>query len=451
MNPADSRLPLPPRSLRGWSYTLGGLLVLSGVIGAVIFVFTRDTNTAAAYGARVLLAHALTDSWNPMIVAIEHLRRHPDVPVYSAVFFAGRTKFQYPTSSLLFIDLLQRVTGASWPAIIAALNWMSWCCIWMTGLASWRLFLRSYEDADRPPSEPASDRILLLGAGLALTVAFYPLAQSYVLGQIQTSITLLTALALLAWQRGRKETAALCIGICCAVKPQWAMLLLWGALRREWTLAAVGAATFAGLALAAGVLYGFNHWIDYLSVLSFISQRGEGYYPNQSVNGLMNRLLFNGTNVTWLETWPDFHPVVYAATVGAAVLILGAALTYRIREQAGVRDLALIILSMTMASPIAWEHHYGVLLPIFALLAPIALSERPFGQYSGAYLVIAFVVASQRLDLTNRLANTRFNVLQSYLFFAAAMVLVLLYRSSQPKRVDAARTRGSMASGAGHV
>ena len=35
-------------------------------------------------------------------------------------------------------------------------------------------------------------------------------------------------------------------------------------------------------------------------------------------------VLFNGTNVNWVGTWPDFHPVVYGATVIAAALILGA-------------------------------------------------------------------------------------------------------------------------------
>jgi hypothetical protein len=61
-------------------------------------------------------------------------------------------------------------------------------------------------------------------------------------------------------------------------------------------------------------------------------------------------------------------------------------------------------------------------------VAPICLTEKPFGPYTGLYLMVTFLLASQQLDPTNRLADTPFNVLQSYLFFAAMAVLVLLFR-----------------------
>ncbi len=85
-----------------------------------------------------------------------------------------------------------------------------------------------------------------------------------------------------------------------------------------------------------------------------------------------------------------------------------------------------------MASPIAWEHHYGILLPIFALFAPLCLAQRPFGRCSGWYLLSAFFLTSQRLDLTNRLADTHLNILQSYLFFGALLMLGMLYRQTRP-------------------
>jgi hypothetical protein len=422
-------------SLRGWSYTLWALVLLSVVISTVIFALTHDTHTAAAYGFRFLLALGHQDSWGPMVTAIKQLRDDPDVPLYSKLFFTEQTKFQYPTSSLLFTDFLQRATGASWPTIIAVLNWLSWCCVWVTGVVSWRLFLEGYGGSAGEASPPACQKSFLLWPCLVLSVLFYPLAQSYVLGQIQTSITMLATLALLMWQCGRRITAGGLIGACCAIKPQWAILFLWAALRREYAAAAAGALTWAGLALAAGATYGFVHWIDYVPVLSYISQRGEGYYPNQSINGLINRLLFNSNNLIWNDkAFPNFNPIVYACTVAAAIILVGAALIFRIRENPGGLDFALMILSITMASPVAWEHHYGILLPIVSVLAPLAVSEKPLGRHTGAYLLIAFVVAGQRLDLTNRLADTRFNVLQSYLFFAAAMVLVLLFRCLARRR-----------------
>ena len=34
-----------------------------------------------------------------------------------------------------------------------------------------------------------------------------------------------------------------------------------------------------------------GYHIDYLRVLSYMAERGEAYFPNQSVNGLLNRLM----------------------------------------------------------------------------------------------------------------------------------------------------------------
>lgn len=44
-----------------------------------------------------------TDSWHPMRQATEHIRAHPDIPVYSELFFRQHVKFQYPISSLLIL------------------------------------------------------------------------------------------------------------------------------------------------------------------------------------------------------------------------------------------------------------------------------------------------------------------------------------------------------------
>ncbi|TXH51513.1 MAG: hypothetical protein E6Q93_21895 [Burkholderiaceae bacterium] len=89
-----------------------------------------------------------------------------------------------------------------------------------------------------------------------------------------------------------------------------------------------------------------------------------------------------------------------------------------------------MLLSVTIAAPIAWEHHYAVLLPILALLVPGWMADpapaRP--RMRAAALMALFVIVAQRLDITHRLADTWMNPLLSYLFFGALAVLVLLYR-----------------------
>ena len=77
------------------------------------------------------------------------------------------------------------------------------------------------------------------------------------------------------------------------------------------------------------------------------------------------------------------------------------------------------------ASPIAWEHHYGVLFPVYAVLL-ISLLRSPARL---GWLVVSYVLASNYFIATQLLAPTSWNVLQSYLLIAAGILLVLLHLS----------------------
>ena len=86
-------------------------------------------------------------------------------------------------------------------------------------------------------------------------------------------------------------------------------------------------------------------------------------------------------------------------------------------------DFCTMALSITIASPIAWEHHYGILLPIFAVLLASSLGSRT----RLVLIAVSYVVISNFFPATNMLAFTILNVAQSYLLFAALMVLLLLH------------------------
>jgi hypothetical protein len=60
--------------------------------------------------------------------------------------------------------------------------------------------------------------------------------------------------------------------------------------------------------------------------------------------------------------------LIYAGTVATSLAILSTALLRRGKEGDPDRvfDFCTMALSVTMASPIAWEHHYGIIFPIFA-------------------------------------------------------------------------------------
>jgi hypothetical protein len=266
---------------------------------------------------------------------------------------------------------------------------------------------------------------------LALALTFYPLAKAYTLGQIQNWLNGLFALALLCWVTGRKAPSGVLIGLMALVKPQYGAFVLWALLRREWGFTAALVAT--GIVGVAGsiVAYGFANHLDYLRVLEFLAERGETYYPNQSVNGLLNRVMVLIDPVHWNSidfddnAFPPFSPLVSGGTLVASVVLLSAALFRRGNKGDPDRtfDFCTMALSITIASPIAWEHHYGTIFPILAVLLASVISDRR----RLLLLAVSYVLISNYIPVTNLLAATVFNVAQSYLLAAALTVLLLLH------------------------
>ena len=154
---------------------------------------------------------------------------------------------------------------------------------------------------------------------------------------------------------------------------------------------------------------------------------GESFYPNQSVNGLLHRLFFNGSNLRFEgDRFAPFDPVVLAGTALSSLLIVALALFGRVAPSArgGPLDLSAAVLAAVMASPIAWEHHYGVLAPIDALLASYAWRARE--RRLVVWLGLSYLLSANFLAVVQRLAATAWNPLQSYLYFGALIALGLL-------------------------
>lgn len=226
-------------------------------------------------------------------------------------------------------------------------------------------------------------------------------------------------------------TAGVVGGLICAIKPQLGLLLVWGLMRRQWGFAGPFAIVFGTLAVTTLVLYGIDNNLNYLDVLRYVSRHGEAYYPNQSVNGLLNRLFDNGNNTDFQPgEFPPFNSVVYAVTIATSILIVGAALFWRPAEfaRASTIDLLIAGLSFTIASPVAWEHHYGILMPTFAVLLPVILRWPVVGRWSLPVLGLAYVLTANFFNLAQKFAGRPLlTPVQSYVFVGAVIALVLLY------------------------
>src|SRR5215831_17083245 len=396
------------------------------------------SETVLNHTSDVFHAEGCDDSWGIMAYALQYAQSPHTTPLYTEVFFNQRLKFQYPPSSLFAIAGMLRLAGPDLVRTsecmdyeVASLNdVLGWVFILISALSAAFLLERGLWQALPAPSSNAliAARALLL-LGFALT--FYPIVKGFTLGQIQIWLNGLFALSLVCWAIGWKASSGVLIGLMCLVKPHYGLFVLWAALRREWrfTFACV-AAGVVGLA-ASIATFGWTDNLDYLQVFWFLSQHGEVYYPNQSFNGLFNRVmtLIDPDNYDSLgfddNGFPPFNPWIYAGTVATSLAFLAAAIFRRGNDgdRDRVFDFCTMGLSVTMASPIAWEHHYGILFPIFAVLLASVIGNRT----RLILLAASYVAISNFFPVTNLVADTVFNVVQSSLLFAALIVLALLH------------------------
>jgi alpha-1,2-mannosyltransferase len=387
-----------------------------------LFVTAGATRYQTILPPLLELAHwrQLEDSWRPMRMAFAYLRQPHSVPVYQALVIARGIKFQYPLSSLLL----------TWTAPPATLTLVSAIALATTAYATWWTLIHTPGWAFR---RHWADRCSALLVVFALTLSFLPVTEAYWLGQIQTWVTACVAVAIAAWTAECDEFAGAALGLATLMKPTYLLFVLWAADRRRWRFAATLAGTFCAGTLVSAAAFGWREVLDYLPVLRLIGQRGEAYAPNQSFNGFLNRLLNNGDSLHFTRgEFAPYHPVVYLGTLAAFVIVVALALwaPRRTPLRASAFDLCLFLLAITVSMPVAWDHHYGVLIAVFAVLVPVVRARRVAGALTTAVLVGCYALISQNLGILGRLPVVRW-LTQSLLFFAALALLALMAASAR--------------------
>jgi hypothetical protein len=179
------------------------------------------------------------------------------------------------------------VYAGPWPTIDVAVSWMFMVLMALATALLLEVRLRALYPAEQWRGTTVPRGIIVA----AFTLTFYPVVKAFTPGQIQVWINALFALALLAWMLGWKASSGVAIGLTCLIKPHYGLFLLWAAVRGQWRFV-VGCVSVGCLGLAASLAaFGLADHLDYLSVLLYMFQRGETFYPNQSINGLLNRLM----------------------------------------------------------------------------------------------------------------------------------------------------------------
>jgi alpha-1,2-mannosyltransferase len=400
------------------------LSLLNIAVGAVIFAtYPRYSspgepryNVPSAIGD-VLHRNILADSavfideaWNVV---------HAKQPLYENVFFERHIKFIYPTSSLL-IDSLAHGIHIPLVPLIRRLVLLSF---FLTLVVAGDCFLLVLPEAFPGRGQRWLIRLTVASLGLC----FYPLLYSTTLGQIGTFLCLLFTCAVWFWMRGQRAVAGLCVAVICIFKPPLALFLLWAMLRKQWTFFWTFAAALVLIEAVSGLLFGWHNELAYLTELRYLSHHGEILFQNMSVNGMLERLLNNGTIGYWTVTspYPPYNAFIYAATLlSSAIFVLFALIApIRLKSQGTTSDFLLFGMLATLASPIVWIHHYSIFFVGCVYLLAAGLKQRGRIPYAFA---VCFIVLANVCHIPDRLEVGLWAPLFTYDLYAGLGIILML-------------------------
>jgi hypothetical protein len=96
-------------------------------------------------------------------------------------------------------------------------------------------------------------------------------------------------------------------------------------------------------------------------------------------------------------------------------------------------DLAVMMCAATIASPIAWDHHYGAFFPIFAVALVAAIPSLR----SGLLLLASYELMANEMMRTDLVFTNRWTgILGSHIFFGALLLfgylLMVRFRETEP-------------------
>ncbi len=432
-------------------------LILGGVVALTFLkeIFGGDPLDSMVIQSfeHVFALDAAADSWAPMYLAALEKINNPDVGIYQTIFFENHVKFQYPPISLLPFMVFVWL-DITYESIVYYLNLVSLVSIVGIAVCLYVLAIKVAEQYNGRVAHSTGVKIVFFLLMLIGTFSFYPLLRGYELGQIQTLLDFLISLAFVAWLINGKLFAGVLIALATLVKPHFGLLIIWAMIRKEGRFCVGMLLVLIPAGIVSLLVFGFREHLDYLSVLSYIGKHGEVYWPNQSINGLLNRLFSDINPLVWMaESYAPYNSYVRFGTLISTIGFLLFGLLYRQRNAANnpvlsALDLSTMIILLTIASPIAWEHHYGAIWPVIILVLSAAINLAKTAPNWTVKLCLALAVLGYYLDANlfqfvtqENFITAPVNLIQSYFFYGALLLLasVIILRKQLKSLYDPVR------------
>ena len=360
--------------------------------------------------------HTWTDSWLPMMRSVDYFLQHPSQPIYYAPLY---DTLIYSLASILPLWALKKLGmgDAAMLRFLAITSWMALVGIAAAALAMGHKYLKARD---------VRMNWQTILAVCAAVLFCYPLLKGYSLGNAQTYLSFEFAVLLLLWSQGQEAAGGVVVALLAYVKPQYVLLLIWMAVRRRWNATIAFLVTSAVLLLLSVLVFGWHNNLDFIHVLAGLSKKAQSHYGNQSMFGTLNRMIGNGENISYTPLlYTPYIPWVYRTTVVTSVLLMVSVLAFpwgKLRASAG--DLAAMGIVSVAASPMAWEHHYGILCGVFAWIwfaYGCWQARRPW-----LLGVAAMFTLNAWLALNRTAPHLGWNIVQSYMYSGALLTVVLL-------------------------
>jgi len=395
----------------GGTAPLAAKLLAGALAAGLVWVALREVRSPGDYLGFVAFGRAALDGVLPYGRELEALYR-PDLHAAWATWPPAFAPF---AAVLALVDRVSRSLGV-FLVQTAALGGLA------TTLAFFAGRMGAGGRADGPPARESRGAIVLLVTApvlLALAVPYRILLDSLQNTQVNLLVLGLVAVAFGLLRSGRRWAGGFTLGAATSFKAAPLLLLGYLAWRGRWR--DLGAA-------AAGVVA----WWVALPALVLVIGGGSagggpaggwlGSYAAWLGHATSGTLLVRGSNQSLLAVILRLVPVgrgTGIALFGVVTLVLAvftlAAIGRPLRRVGPRREaaeLAVMLVAVSLLSPLAWKAHYVSLAPLVLVLAagPIAAGGRATarrgratdGGRVGAGLLVLFALAFVALDLTGR-------------------------------------------------
>jgi alpha-1,2-mannosyltransferase len=207
---------------------------------------------------------------------------------------------------------------------------------------------------------------------VAFTLAMEPTESGLKFGQI--NILLAAFLVLDLSRRTGRIPHGVLTGIAAAVKLTPLLLSVYYLVTRQVRAAFVSIGTFVAATALAAAVFPKASWVYWTGTFLEADRVGVDYISNQSINGMLQRLLGDtqGARLGWL---------VLAGAVTVATLLMA----HHLYPSYPHLTDALVLAAMLLISPISWTAHWILILP---LLLVAALPDRPVPLLQGLAAVL---------------------------------------------------------------